>query len=72
MSTTKHTLWRMRDEGEFDGYKLGLPHEIDDEVCAESTCSHCGHKGLDCVAYRSPHSYRCFAECPACWHAEEF
>lgn len=86
--SVKVTLSDLIEDGELEGYKRRAPRHntlvegIDAEVCAESTCSHCGHKGLGWVPFTRQYtnewdgwervSYRAFAECPACLHAEEF
>jgi hypothetical protein len=58
------------------GYTPGAPSQdaadIDGSVCAESTCTECGHVGLLYRPFRKPGSYRAFAICPECDHAEEF
>jgi len=47
---------------------------IDAEVCKESVCNNCGHKGMKYKwEYSScPYCYRAFMVCPKCKHEEEF
>ena len=68
-------------ENEMPDYERGFPNwglidgsSIDIGVCEESTCTQCGHKGLECVPFinREHKSYRAFAICPICGNAEEF
>lgn len=68
-------------EDELSDYERGFPTwglinggSIDVQVCAESTCEHCGHKGLECKPFINIEhkSYRAFAVCPECGEAEEF
>lgn len=68
-------------ENELSDYQPGWPTwglidgaSIDIQVCAESTCDNCGHKGLQCKPFIKPEikSYRAFAVCPECGEAEEF
>lgn len=63
------------------GYHAGFPtwglidgSSIDIQICAESTCSQCGNKGMECKGFIKPEtkSYRAFAVCPNCGHVEEF
>lgn len=66
---------------ELSDYERGYPTwglriagDIDNEVCAESKCTFCGHLGVECHPFINEriHSYRAFAVCPACGEAEEF
>lgn len=68
-------------EEELPDYEGGFPTwgiidggSIDIQVCAESTCEHCGHKGLQVRPFinRERKSYRAFAVCPECGEADEF
>lgn len=68
-------------EEELHDYERGFPNwglidggTIDREVCEESECPKCGHKGLIVKPFinRERKSYRAFAECPECGEAEEF
>ncbi|HKA95275.1 MAG TPA: hypothetical protein VKD66_03330 [Streptosporangiaceae bacterium] len=77
----KVTLSYLIEVGELEGYKRGEPpwanrdnRDIDAEVCAAGSCNACQHDGLRWVPFYSKEhrSYRAFAECPACRHAEEF
>ena len=74
------TMSSILRSGELDGYQARQPQpfaaEIDAEVCRDSTCTHCGTRGL---GYRpfirerdGRRSYRAFAVCPSCGLAEEF
>ena len=61
---------------ELSGYQPKAPSyqaaAIDSQVCAESQCDECGHKGLDYRPFTKPGSYRAFAVCPECGEAVEF
>jgi hypothetical protein len=46
--------------------------QIDADVCADSSCSECGHRGLEYHPRVKPGSYRAFAVCPKCGNEEEF
>jgi len=68
-------------EEELPGYQRGFPTwglidggSIDAQVCAESTCGKCGHKGLKVEPFINLEhkSYRAFSVCPECGEAEEF
>ncbi len=63
------------------GYRQGTPNwglidgaSIDLEVCAESECKKCEHKGMDYKPFvrDNPRSYRAFAVCPKCGDRQEF
>lgn len=64
------------ESGELDGYIAGFPPglaaDIDNDVCKESKCESCGHKGMDCKGFVSQKSYRAFSVCPNCKDASEF
>lgn len=53
------------------GYEIGNPCSIDEEICEESICD-CGHEGLDYFAFRKTDSYRAVSVCPNCDTTEEF
>jgi len=64
-----------------NGYRQGAPRgglvdasSIDSEVCAESKCESCGHKGTEYNPFmrEEPKSYRAFAVCPECEASFEF
>lgn len=76
---TKRTLQDIVNSGALSGYRPGAPPptplggpEIDEEVCQQATCAVCGTTGLEYAPFIAPRSYRAFAVCPACGHAEEF
>ena len=63
------------------GYRQGSPRgglvdaaSIDSEVCAETECENCGHKGMEYKPFmrEEPRSYRAFAVCPECGSSFEF
>ncbi len=63
-----------------DGYIPGVPawgitedYDSDAELCTNSTCQMCGHKGLDIKPFLdwSAQSYKAFAECPQCGSIKE-
>ena len=67
------------------GYRRGRPPRptgglsvdggsIDAEVCADSTCENCRHKGMEYHPFvkDEPRSYRAFAVCPECGEVFEF
>lgn len=56
----------------YEGYRLGGLNQIDIEVCAESSCTNCGHEGLKYAGFEKDGSYRAFSVCPKCDEAEEF
>lgn len=73
------TLADLLASGELSGYARGEPRwsnpanrHIDLQVCAGATCAVCRHQGLAWVPFVRPGSYRAFACCIACGHAEEF
>lgn len=70
------TIEEIIESGELAGYKPGFPEglaaDIDSDVCRDSKCESCGHKGLNCRGFVSRESYRAFALCPICKNAEEF
>lgn len=75
------TMEQIIADGELAGYRPGYPEgmaaRIDSDVCKESMCDNCGHKGLNCRGYIlgiNPRvkSYRAFTVCPNCKEAEEF
>ena len=60
------------------GYRAGEPPwarsgaAIDRDVCRDAECRVCGRVGLDFRPFhRPPRSYRAYAACPECGHAEE-
>jgi len=66
---------------ELNGYRMGRPHsglidggQIDANICYESSCDNCGHKGMEYHPFvrEEPRSYRAFAVCPKCGEAFEF
>lgn len=76
---------QMEEEGYTPGGEpTGLGAGIDALVCADSTCSACGHQGREYHPFmkrlggrsrytgRDLISYRAFAVCPECGHTEEF
>jgi hypothetical protein len=66
---------RMQNEGLEPGYpKRGLidAASIDGEVCAESSCSECGHAGMLYKPFVGKNTYRAFAVCEECGNEEEF
>ena len=84
MTITTPTITPLNDHLRgLDGYRdAGRFCAIDAEVAAECTCTACGHVGLGYRAFIRPgyhngyrfvaRSYRAFAICGACSHAEEF
>jgi len=56
----------------YEQYEFGGLNSIDIQVCAESTCEECGHKGLKYAGFKKGNSYRAWAVCPSCDEAVEF
>ena len=69
--------------GELADYREGPPPRraaalidgaaVEAELCKELACPMCGNSGLTYRPFHQPHtgSWRSFAECPKCGHAEE-
>lgn len=55
-----------------EGYEFGALNTIDIQVCTDTSCSECGHKGLKYAGFKKDGSYRAFAICPKCDEAIEF
>ena len=62
----------VEQEMQYEGYEFGGLNQIDIQVCAESNCEECGHKGLKYAGFKKDGSYRAFAVCPECDEASEF
>lgn len=67
----------VKDQMEYEGYEFGNLNSIDIQVCAESTCDECGHKGLKYAGFIkysaiNDISRRAWAVCPECDEAFEF
>jgi Zn ribbon nucleic-acid-binding protein len=56
------------------GILSGEAARIDAEVCAESSCARCGHRGMtyDPWVDSDEQRYVAFAVCPECGAKEEF
>lgn len=73
------TLADVVASGYLHGYVPGPPPEappeaiaIDQGVCRDAACEHCGTRGLRYLPYHRRGSYVAFMICPACFLCVEF
>jgi len=73
--TTSETIEDIARRLTEQGYRRGAPsphaESVDRVICAGSTCSECGHVGLDYVPFYKSNSYRSFMACPKCDYVAE-
>jgi len=57
------------------GYESRAPSEVSEEIdsaiCEEAVCECCGTEGLEFHPFTQGTSYRAYAVCSRCGHAEE-
>jgi hypothetical protein len=73
------TIATLRDilrSGELDGWVSSSQFDaINEQICREQDCKHCGHHGLYCSEYQKTGQHwgvRSFQVCPECGWAVDF